>query len=717
QTDLLGQNLLNYTHPEDQAFLRQQLIPKNLEKLFDSQLEDENGEPRTRTDEEEKEIDRKLKEDKRFFSVRLARAGPRSEPTTYETISFNGSFRRADAAPRGMRNNNCPAALQMLRRPRGGRDDSIPLHSIGGNDIILIAMGHIVKPPVIYDRLFEASKFEYKTRHLIDGRIVQCDQRISLVAGYMADEVCNLSAFTFMHRDDVRWVMVALRQMYDFNSPYGESCYRLMTRTGNFIYLRTRGYLDIDRDTNQVRSFVCVNSLVDEDEGKKLVKEMKKKFTIMIQETEITSNEPDVPAVENPVQLERAIISLITNLHHENANESIESPETQGSIDGHESDTCRSVKSPPLEIIPPKASSIKTSIVNSLPVVNSTIRQVQQNSNSDTDDDKTSVKKVTTKVVRTSVVQRNANANNQKLCEETKSTNRIKTTIATATLNSTTKRIAIAATSTTTTTTIIQPNSTSSTSTDNGSHNFTDTITVKQEQPDSFEDSRVPPLPTNSGYFDMSPYNSQQYMNDIASPMECKPFDFLGFDQADHLQADQCRFLIPETANQYQPYDTGDMNNRPSSKTTSDTSTNVCGIKRSCSSENLNSTNKRRFYDGPQNGNDLNKTDDKLSIQQINTCIDQLTDPGSVLQRLPTTFDVLDQQLMEIRETASELRDQGTTYSNQQLNEILEEGKEQSQILNNLRQRYEICLQAVPETIDEPLLENIDDCDLIRQSR
>lgn len=67
---MLGQNLLNYTHPEDQSFLKQQLIPKNLDKLFDSQLEDENGEPRARTEEEEREIDRKLKEDKRFFSVR-----------------------------------------------------------------------------------------------------------------------------------------------------------------------------------------------------------------------------------------------------------------------------------------------------------------------------------------------------------------------------------------------------------------------------------------------------------------------------------------------------------------------------------------------------------------------------------------------------------------------------------------------------------------------
>lgn len=75
-----------------------------------------------------------------------------------------------------------------------------------------MAMVRIVKPPTISERLFEANKFEYKTRHLIDGRIVQCDQRISIVAGYMADEVSGLSPFTFMHKDDVRWVMVALRQ-------------------------------------------------------------------------------------------------------------------------------------------------------------------------------------------------------------------------------------------------------------------------------------------------------------------------------------------------------------------------------------------------------------------------------------------------------------------------------------------------------------------------
>lgn len=73
-------------------------------------------------------------------------------------------------------------------------------------------MARVIKPPSFCDRFIEATRCEYKTRHLIDGRIVTCDQRISIVAGYMTEEVRGLSPFTFMHRDDVRWVMVALRQ-------------------------------------------------------------------------------------------------------------------------------------------------------------------------------------------------------------------------------------------------------------------------------------------------------------------------------------------------------------------------------------------------------------------------------------------------------------------------------------------------------------------------
>lgn len=53
---------------------------------------------------------------------------------------------------------------------------------------------------------------EYRTRHSVDGNIIQCEQRIALVTGYMIQEVNGVNAMSFMHRDDVNWVLIALRE-------------------------------------------------------------------------------------------------------------------------------------------------------------------------------------------------------------------------------------------------------------------------------------------------------------------------------------------------------------------------------------------------------------------------------------------------------------------------------------------------------------------------
>lgn len=66
---MYGQDLLNFVHPDDRNYLKQQLMPTNLEELFDV-CTDENGEPAERTAEEEREIDRRLKADKRNFTIR-----------------------------------------------------------------------------------------------------------------------------------------------------------------------------------------------------------------------------------------------------------------------------------------------------------------------------------------------------------------------------------------------------------------------------------------------------------------------------------------------------------------------------------------------------------------------------------------------------------------------------------------------------------------------
>lgn len=87
----------------------------------------------------------------------------------------------------------------------------------GPNTVIVLFQVFIgmVRPKTdtfITERRIEAHRMEYRTRHSVDGEIIQCEQKISLVIGYMAQEVFGLNAMNFMHRDDVRWVIIALRE-------------------------------------------------------------------------------------------------------------------------------------------------------------------------------------------------------------------------------------------------------------------------------------------------------------------------------------------------------------------------------------------------------------------------------------------------------------------------------------------------------------------------
>jgi len=47
---------------------------------------------------------------------------------------------------------------------------------------------------------------------VIKTQIFNCAYRISVVAGYMASEIQGMSAFKFMHKDDVLYTIVALRE-------------------------------------------------------------------------------------------------------------------------------------------------------------------------------------------------------------------------------------------------------------------------------------------------------------------------------------------------------------------------------------------------------------------------------------------------------------------------------------------------------------------------
>lgn len=169
--------------------------------------------------------------------------------------------------------------------------------------------------------------------------------------------------------------------MYDSNSDYGESCYRLLSRNGHFIYLQTKGYLEIDKETNKVHSFVCVNSLLTEEEGRRRVQAMKNNFSNIIN-TKIQSSSVDVPASENPQLLEKAVMCLIQNLHKtpdEDENEdpasvhsAIASPRSINDTLSVAACSVRSAKTPPLALVPPDPLAVKKAISKSVTIVNIT---------------------------------------------------------------------------------------------------------------------------------------------------------------------------------------------------------------------------------------------------------------------------------------------------------------------------------------------------------
>ncbi|CAK1556366.1 unnamed protein product [Leptosia nina] len=340
--DLLGQDIYNYVHIEDKEILRKHIYPVELQTGCDT----------------------KMFEQHHTFNIRLMRAGARADPPKYERCRIDGMMRRSDKAT-----SNGVEDEKTIRRQRVRHQRTF---SSSGNDFVFIGMVHPISNPLPVRMLPPTAYSEYWTRHLIDGRIVQCDQSISLAAGYMTEEVTGTSAFVFMHKEDVRWVICVLRQMYDQSKEFGESYYRLMSRSGHFIYMRTRGFLEIDKGTKKVQSFVCVNSVIGEQYGRKMMEEMKRKYSVIV-DVDRTQDDKvlavDEAPVEHPKHLEQIVMHLVEPAVSENYDE--------------------------LKLVAPSKENIISAIKNSEKVVNETgVRfDTRKRKNSDSDENSEQLKR------------------------------------------------------------------------------------------------------------------------------------------------------------------------------------------------------------------------------------------------------------------------------------------------------------------------------------
>ncbi|XP_016662822.1 circadian locomoter output cycles protein kaput isoform X2 [Acyrthosiphon pisum] len=267
QIDLMGQSLFNFAHPKDHDELRKNL--KYQDETSNSGTNDTND-PLLNSDGN-------FKIQRRTFYLRLVKkVVSRDEQPEVELVHVMGTL--------------------MVQKSDSKNSE------VTENDIVLNA---VVRPynerRVTEVSMLEATREEYITRHQIDGRIIYVDHRISIVSGFMPQEVSGQLAFKYMHKDDVRWVMIALRQMYFKGQSFGSSCYRLLSKNGEFVYMRTHGFLQLNPIEDTIESFICVNTLVTPEEGKREIIEMKKRFTPLI----VAASEPGIAAITNNQFMEK----------------------------------------------------------------------------------------------------------------------------------------------------------------------------------------------------------------------------------------------------------------------------------------------------------------------------------------------------------------------------------------------------------------------------
>lgn len=308
QVDLLGHSIYNVIHPDDHDIFQQQLVPK------------ENCR-------------------RSFYCRMMEKALSRNDPGRYEIILVVGQLRPLPQMQTSLPSCSMtsPAASSHGETSTSSDHDDEESSDNEGEmrplkvtnrtgTHMLVGFVRVVKDrPITELTLVESTQDEYITRHGMDGKILYTDHRISFVTGLMPTEVVGTSAFNYMHQDDILWSIVAQKLMFTSTQGQGVVSYRLRCRDGAHITLRSRGFLEVNKQTGQVESFVCINTVLSISEAMEEIKNQRRKLLPIItcHETEdhlgsISSSLPPelmmmLKQVMNPETMRKMIESVSSN--------------------------------------------------------------------------------------------------------------------------------------------------------------------------------------------------------------------------------------------------------------------------------------------------------------------------------------------------------------------------------------------------------------------
>merc|ERR1719347_2005270 len=104
----------------------------------------------------------------------------------------------------------------------------------------------------------------FLTTHSLDMKILETDQWLSSVAGYVVPTLCGLSFYELVHAEDIENVSKALQRLYEQGQceiPY----YRLLCLGGGYVWLYTRANIINTRTRHSVgEKIVCTHTQISE---------------------------------------------------------------------------------------------------------------------------------------------------------------------------------------------------------------------------------------------------------------------------------------------------------------------------------------------------------------------------------------------------------------------------------------------------------------------
>ncbi|XP_022245750.1 aryl hydrocarbon receptor nuclear translocator-like isoform X1 [Limulus polyphemus] len=230
--EMIGHTLLSFVHPDDDDYVRQQFQDLPVRMVL------RNGKLTCLS--------------KISFHCRLREHNqPRSEILTYQLAEIKGHIE--------------------------GEND---LDSTGSNSQILFkAFVRIIhSSPLSEVSLPEALQDVYITRHKLDGTIIYTDHRISTITGHLPQEVLGYSAYKYIMPEDIPVALFKHNLMFANSGEQAVVVYRLLSRNQVWVYLKSFGHLKYDNSTDQVDHFVCVNHVLNEEDGKRELQEFTQRY-------------------------------------------------------------------------------------------------------------------------------------------------------------------------------------------------------------------------------------------------------------------------------------------------------------------------------------------------------------------------------------------------------------------------------------------------------